>query len=382
MTDIRTLMERTNAHRGFIGAGYTDQLPQYTLTEAVSQLPCIIVEGQIGMIAVQKPIRGNLSETAIQHLQESALGTLTDKVEAFFQRMLKWIRSIIAKLKVQIDRINLTGEDLFKKYADKLGKDADYRDLEYNGYKFAQGSKVIFSLKDNFDVNIEAFVKQGLQKAGIPSVTLPHEFSMKMRNLARKIPDGQALAKEKYEEISDEIDRITDLSREERSTAMASVLVGRTLNDGWDEDLHEKCWGEKGPIRYGTDMFSPHVIGQVLKDKSLSECMEGYQRLERAIQDYRSRLKGEIADLWDEFYQVTDTVSLPGNLSCQALINRYYNTYIGCVSDALIATTRIKALKVNFHTEMHRQAVSMLVRLVNKGEGPVNDNYTGEDEWA
>lgn len=110
--------------------------------------------------------------------------------------------------------------------------------------------------------------------------------------------------------------------------------------------------------------------------------MEGYRRLERAIQDYRGRLKGELADLWDEFYATTDTLNLPGNLSAQSMIARYYNVYIGCVSDALNAATRLKSLKVSFHTDMHHQAVSMLVKLVNGGKDLVNDSYTGEEVFA
>ena len=383
MTDIKTLMENTGAHRGFIGAEYVDRLGHLTLIEATSQLPCIVAESQIGFTTGARSIRAGLNESTIQVIQESALGTLRDKIEAFFQRMLKWIRSIIAKLKVQIDRIKLSGAELFEKYADKLGKDADYRELTYEGYRFAQGSKTIFALKDNFDANIEDLVKSGLQKAGITKVTLPHEFGIILRGLARKVPVGDTLPDDKVEAIRNEIDDITDMSRDERVAAMASVLAGRTMSENWEDDIRDAAWGEKGPIRYGTDMFSPQVIGQVLKDKYLSECLEGYRRLEKSIQDYRSRLKGELANLWDEFYQTTDSNNLPGNLGAQSLINRYYSVYISCVTDALGAATRLKALKVSFYTDMHRQAVSMLVRLVNKGAGPVNDNYTGEeDEWA
>lgn len=382
MTDIKTLMEASGMHKGFLGAEYVDRLPHLTLIEATSQLPCIVVEEQINMMSVGRPVRTNLSEAAMQSINESALGTLKDKVEAFFQRMLKWVRSIIAKLKVHIDRINLTGEELFKKYVDKLGKDSDYHGITFNGYRFAAGSKIIYDIKDSFDANIEELVKNGLHRLGIQHVMLPHEFGIRMKGLARKVPEGQTISKDVVDEINDGIDRITDLTHEERTTAMASVLSGRAMVDGWEDDLRSRCWGEKGPINYGTDMFIPRVIGKVLKDDALGECMEGYRRLERAIQDYRGRLKGELADLWDEFYVTTDTLNLPGNLSAQSMIARYYNVYIGCVSDALNAATRLKSLKVSFHTDMHHQAVSMLVKLVNGGKDLVNDSYTGEEVFA
>lgn len=370
MTDLRNLMESTRMYAGFNGAECIDRLPQLSLLEATSQLPCIIVESQIDLLSMRRPTRGNLSEAAAMTLNEGALTNLKEKVDAFFERMLKWIQSIIAKLKVQIDRIKLTGEDLYKKYADKLGTDSDYAGITFKGYRFAEGSKTIYSLQDNFDTNVENLVQRGLQRAGVSGkVLLPHDFGIMMKGLARKIPEGQSLAKEKYDEISESIDQITDLSREERSAAMASLLAGRDLGEDWESELHRRCWGEKGPIRYGTDMFHPRVIGQVLKDRSLFECMDGYEKLRSTIRDYRTRLRGELSDLWDEFYTNTDAAILPGNLSTQALINRYYSVYISCVGDALHAATQLKNLKVAFYTEMHRQAIAMLVRLVNKGDG-------------
>ena len=382
MTDIRALMENTNGHRGFLGAEYIDSFPGMTLTEAASHLPCIVVESQIEMLPSSRTMRIGLDENAIQALQESALGTLKDKIEAFFAPLLKWIRSIIAKLKVHIDKKKLTGEELYRKYADRLDKDAAYQNVTFNGYRFGAGSKAIRNIRDSFDINIEGFVKSGLEHAGIHNVILPRDFGTRLRALARKIPEGETISKEKQSEISEDIDSITDLARDERVTAMASVLAGRTLPNDWEDSIRDAAWGEKGEIQYGTDMFNPRMIGLVLKDNSLSDCLEGYRRLERAIKDYRGRLKGELADLWDEFYSTTDTLTLPGNLSTQALINRYYNAYISCVADALNAATRLKSIKVDFYTQMHKQAVSMLVRLVNHGAGPVNDSYSGEEDWA
>lgn len=383
MHNIQYLLEGTNAARGFIGSEIRDDLPHLSLTEAVSQLPCIIVESQSAFARSRFTDRRSINEAAgVVPLTEAAIGTLKERIDRFFERMLKWIRSIIAKLKIQIQKIYLSSEDLYNRYADKLGTDADYRELTFEGYRFAQGSKTIFALKDNFDMDIEGLIRQGLQKAGVRNVMLPAAFGREMNQIARKTPEGEMVDPDQVEDLVDRINEISDLDRDDRSTAMASILTGRTMVGDWEADIRRQAWGEKGEIHYGSDMFTPKLIGQVLKDKSLSECLAGYQKLERAIMNYRSNLKAEIQDLYSRYLEETNVMNLAGNLSAHMIVNRYYNAYISVVSDALDATARLKAIKVSFHTEMRRQAVAMLIKLVNKGAEPVNDNYTGEEDWT
>ena len=124
MRNMCNLLESTNMARGFTGGQAVDRLPHLTLIEAATQLPCIIVESQIDFIQARTSDHRAISEATTEILIEASIGTIRDKVEAFFERVLKWIRSIIAKLKVQVERITLSGQELYEKYADKLGKGA------------------------------------------------------------------------------------------------------------------------------------------------------------------------------------------------------------------------------------------------------------------
>lgn len=380
MKSAQTLVSMA-ANQGFLGGSYPDQLPHLTLTEAVNRLPTIIMEAQMDFITDYGRTRKVLSEATTGVILESAIDTLKTKIETFFENILKWVRSIIAKLKIQVERIYLTGQELYEKYKDKLGTDADYRELVFEGYRFAAGSGIIDSLKDNYDANIESLVKSGLNKAGINNVKLPRQFSYELIQLANQTPSGQKIDADKSAELNEYINDMIDVGHSERSAAMASVLAGRTLQAGWEEEVHRQAYGEKGPIRYGSDMFHPRVIGQVLRDNTLSNCIDGYYKLESSIRDYRSVLKGELSRVWEEFYEYTDSGNMPGNLSATALINKYYSAYISAVSDALNAAIKLKAIKINYFVDMRKQAVSMLIKMVNTSAGVVNDSADSEEDF-
>ena len=147
MISLDKLMNLSEAATGFKGGSIVDELPGLSLTEATAGLPVVILESQIELnesvmaqneALVESVIVGLQSGTQadVDSLTEGAFETLVNKIKAFFEKLRKWVNSIIAKLTVQIDKMRLSGTQMLAKYKDSKMLNHSFEDLTVNGYKF------------------------------------------------------------------------------------------------------------------------------------------------------------------------------------------------------------------------------------------------------
>ena len=133
------LLALSEASTGYVGGTYVDEMPHLTLEECVSSLTESILADQISLYESNMKqndslVEATLSGGNIDALVEMSFQSIKDKVSAFFQKILKFFKSIIAKLKLQIDKIRMSGQQLYSKYKnDPRLRTTDYSDLTFEG---------------------------------------------------------------------------------------------------------------------------------------------------------------------------------------------------------------------------------------------------------
>lgn len=416
--NIAELMALSEA-AGFSGgsASFVDEYPHMSLSECVAALPMFIVESQIEGIestrqyneamvecAMESMRSGVIDESAVMELNEKGLDSIKTAVKNFFARIKKFIDSIVAKLKVAIDKIRLSGKQLWSKY----GNDPDLKDtsklknLTYDGYKFAEssfktgdfdgpkGAEDLIKAAYGGDAFTPDKAKSKFNDAR--KYTVDYKSGMSERE-ARELADkkdtsvGGGTMTAQYKKGSDEhlaaidalIEKLGELSSKERSTKMAEALSGQNgLGEDWREELRKKLWGDKVTMTYGKDGFELKAVGELLSNPTdLDNVRLEYEKLRKSVGDYETDLNKDL----DEYTKNS------GDKNAASVINgkiaSYYSKYMEAIKDAYGVITGIKGIRVDYERKKAEQARSMFGMMISaakkKAKPDNNDVEIDED---
>lgn len=386
MLELNKLMALSESSGGFTGGSYVDELPDMSLDEAVNMLPVIIVESQIELTDSRMHHNNLLVEATVS---AAAMGTEPDfgpivemsfedikkKIKAFFDKIIKFLKSIINKLSLQIDKMRMSGHQLYEKYKDsKLLQGKSFKDLTFNGYKI-MGKDDIFADTKKFES--EPGIRELIKKA-IPGCVDYDEFG-------KTYKAGIAVDSKAENPLVKATEKLSGITQADRQVAMAKLLTGeKSLTAGdWEGAIKKKLYGEKVDIAYGKDGFTLDALAAMLKDPAdLNAIKEAYARVEKAAHEFHDKIQRAIDDLSSQSDKLE---SAKGDNSAKtnrnSLVSSYYSAYMGVVSDSYAAINKVQSLKYNFQKTRYDQAKQMFGKMLSwKSEKKDNNDASDVDE--
>ncbi len=386
MLELNKLMALSESSGGFTGGSYVDELPDMSLDEAVNMLPVIIVESQIELTDSRMHHNNLLVEATVS---AAAMGTEPDfgpivemsfedikkKIKAFFDKIIKFLKSIINKLSLQIDKMRMSGHQLYEKYKDsKLLQGKSFKDLTFNGYKI-MGKDDIFADTKKFES--EPGIRELIKKA-IPGCVDYDEFG-------KTYKAGIAVDSKAENPLVKATEKLSGITQADRQVAMAKLLTGeKSLTAGdWEGAIKKKLYGEKVDIAYGKDGFTLDALAAMLKDPAdLNAIKEAYARVEKAAHEFHDKIQRAIDDLSSQSDKLE---SAKGDNSAKtnrnSLVSSYYSAYMGVVSDSYAVINKVQSLKYNFQKTRYDQAKQMFGKMLSwKSEKKDNNDASDVDE--
>ena len=386
MLELNKLMALSESSGGFTGGSYVDELPDMSLDEAVNMLPVIIVESQIELTDSRMHHNNLLVEATVS---AAAMGTEPDfgpivemsfedikkKIKAFFDKIIKFLKSIINKLSLQIDKMRMSGHQLYEKYKDsKLLQGKSFKDLTFNGYKI-MGKDDIFADTKKFES--EPGIRELIKKA-IPGCVDYDEFG-------KTYQAGIAVDSKAENPLVKATEKLSGITQADRQVAMAKLLTGeKSLTAGdWEGAIKKKLYGEKVDIAYGKDGFTLDALAAMLKDPAdLNAIKEAYARVEKAAHEFHDKIQRAIDDLSSQSDKLE---SAKGDNSAKtnrnSLVSSYYSAYMGVVSDSYAVINKVQSLKYNFQKTRYDQAKQMFGKMLSwKSEKKDNNDASDVDE--
>lgn len=386
MLELNKLMALSESSGGFTGGSYVDELPDMSLDEAVNMLPVIIVESQIELTDSRMHHNNLLVEATVS---AAAMGTEPDfgpivemsfedikkKIKAFFDKIIKFLKSIINKLSLQIDKMRMSGHQLYEKYKDsKLLQGKSFKDLTFNGYKI-MGKDDIFADTKKFES--EPGIRELIKKA-IPGCVDYDEFG-------KTYKAGIAVDSKAENPLVKATEKLSGITQADRQVAMAKLLTGeKSLTAGdWEGAIKKKLYGEKVDIAYGKDGFTLDALAAMLKDPAdLNAIKEAYARVEKAAHEFHDKIQRAIDDLSSQSDKLE---SAKGDNSAKtnrnSLVSSYYSAYMGVVSDSYAVINKVQSLKYNFQKTRYDQAKQMFGKMLSwKSKKKDNNDASDVDE--
>ena len=401
LTKLMSLAEAS----GFAGgsAGYVDEYPSMSLSECVAALPMFIMESQaigfdetrrhndliVEAVAEAMNSGSPINESTMNALNEGALDTIKAKVSAFFEKIKKFIQSIIAKLNVFIDRMRMTGQQLWAKY----GKDKDLQDTEklkdltFDGYKF--GEATFNSAEFDNPQGAPNLVKKAYGDDAVLPEKAMDKLMVAISDPHKKNPQQEGESKEDAydrrgtEVLDSMIEKLGDLTSAERASKMAVALTGKNgLGDDWAEALRKELWGDKFTFTYGGDGFDLNSVGKTLSNPvNLDAIRDEYKKLEKAVGDYEKSLKNEL-DTYTKNFGSSESAYDKTRL---AKATAYFNKYMEAIKDAYAVITGVKKIRSDYEQAKYKQARNMFSKMIGaakaggKKETDTNDVEVDDD---
>ena len=368
------LLALSEASTGYVGGTYVDEMPHLTLEECVSSLTESILADQISLYENNMKqndslVEATLSGGNIDTLVEMSFQSIKDKVSAFFQKILKFFKSIIAKLKLQIDKIRMSGQQLYSKYKnDPRLRTTDYSDLTFEGYKFSD--KEIFTAASKYETDAKSLIKDVIGKDVI-------DF-------------GNATNSESAEAMEKLTEKLKDISREDRVVNMAKALTGESgLSAGsWETDLKKELYGDKETLRYNSD-WSLSTIAPILeKAPELSKIVDEYTKIENGVNRYKKETEDSLKELEKSYSDQNKNIPAgeadkepnKSNMKLQSATTAFINAYIAVINDSYSTISRIKQIKLDYVKAKNNQAKQMFAKMLSyKGKKDNNDASDFED---
>jgi hypothetical protein len=376
-------MAISEAATGFYGGPARDELPGMSLDEATSYFPVVIMESQMefqdtvaannqAMVeSVTNAIRYGSSYDA-QALTEGAFDTLVTKIKAFFDKLHKWVSSIIAKLKVYIDKVRMNGAQMKSKYHGSKMLNKSFEGLIINGYDFKKANtKATFKNMDNYTGDIQGLLMTAVKKID-PNFSSPKDFENANRS---KMVAGDASVKAAYEDEKSKIKKVKDLSSSKRKFEMAKLLVdgisGKT-DDSWYEYLNKTIYGDKVDLKAGKD-FTLDDVESALDGVDLKEIQDQYERMRSAIASDKDELTRHVDQFKD--WRENDSTATEDERAKRsradtdegkypALVNEYYEVYMSLYSDATAVVNSIEDVHMKFEKQKINQAKTIYAKML------------------
>lgn len=379
---IAELMALTEASNGFVGGSYVDEMPHLTLTECIGGLNTMLLESQLEMAEDTISQNDALVEAAVSVMQggstehyedliEMSFADIKAKVKKIFEAIKNFLRSIISKLTVQIDKIRMKGSQLYAKYKDSKLLNKDFSKMTVTGYKFA-GDK-LFPSAASFDQDVEKLI------TGVyPKVTVPSEFTNKINEAKKTAKDGtESTSVSNKTAIQKVIDDLKDQSAKSQALAMAKKLIGyNDMAEGsWESDVKKKIYGEKTELKYGTDFDMKKIGEQLESPKNLELIKDEYKKLEAGVSTYEGNLQRELD-------KITSNEGDKHSSDYVALASAYYNAYMSMVNNAYGVISKVKGIKVGYEQEKDKQAKMIFGKMLSYKAGKENADASEDEVFA
>lgn len=392
-SDLKALSE---ASTGFVGGTGVDYFPELSLTEATAALPIAIMECQCEQISdinkynqalmettMSSMTMGGLNESAMDMLTEAASGGLKQRVTSFFDKILKFIRSILEKLKFQINRMTMSGKKLWSTYKDSARAKAteNFKNFTYNGYKNMLGEdKVTFTSAAKYDKadGGEELINDVLKNA---KIGIDHLVVMSDVEYTNNDENGVKAGKMTNSEetnaaIKEDKKVLTDLESGEVKAKMAEKLTGITgLDTDWKETVTERLYGDKEDLTYGTD-FNITQIGEICsKPQDLEKIANEYAKFESGVNAWKKKVEGAVSKLEKGKDKAEGDVNRAGYT---AMIESM-NAYLARLNDAYAVISEVKNLRVTYYKAKNTQAQTILAKLLALGGKKTKKSDEDED---
>lgn len=344
MVDFTKLMALSEAASGFNGGSYVDEMPNYTLDEAICGLPMMIMENQIAMYdevsdhneAIIEAVVTSIQtgdNSAIESINEGAIKWIIEKARAAFEKIKKFLMSIIVKIKAFFISRKKKGEEIFKKYADKIDP-AKCKDKTFKGYKFDNDPGKVSSKTINSIIN------------SMPKYSVFRDGFKNTKNTA-----------------ADKIKEISETSRSERQRDFATAYTGVKLSspDNWVDELRTHYYGAttkqgdagKIDMKFGEGCFTVERIKQMLiNNDGLKDLLEGYNKLLEDVNKNLDAVESAKKTIGDE-----DTDK-------NANMSAYCQAYLDLYTDAQNACSSVHAIIKQYYDSQWTQATQMLMTIV------------------
>lgn len=378
--DFSTLLGLTESSGGFYGGSYYDELPNLPLDECMGVMATVTQQNWLD--GLQETSRQNeaLVEATVSAMYsgstyqmhsivESAWETFKAKVKKVFEAIRKFLRSIIEKIKLQINKIRMNGHQLYEKYKDSnLIRGKNFKGLEVEGYRFTTNTG-LFPNASKYETD---------------DITVLLDELVKGRNLK-----GSSRGNE-VEEIKTETEGIKDFSASDRQCRMAEILTGSTkLNSGtWESDLKKELYGDKVTLKHGTD-FTLDSVAALLKDPAnLDAILSEYEKVENGVNRSRTAFERsvdemvkDIQDTREPHRGTEDPKERKENDDADAYVSAalaYKDALLGMTNDAYGVINRVKNIKWNFQKAKIDQAKTIFSKMLSYKE-PKNQNNSAGD---
>ena len=388
MINFGELMALSEASTGFSGGSSYDTMPDLSLTEATAALPMWLAQERMnGYLTVAAHNESmveaviSMNESAINDLNESAFETIKTKIVNFFKKILAFLKGIINKLKVQIDKIRMSGKQLWSKYGKLVTSNIDkYKDFTVEGYENMLGdSKVAFTKASDYDgaEGGEKLIVAAVGDAGVVPSAARSKFEKmssdmidKHHNAAMSSEGGPDREKADSKVMSDqdnEIDKIVSkLSEEDTSdieARMVQKLTGMSnLGSNWKEEVRKELYGTKGNLTYGTD-FTAEKIGQICQNPAdLDKIATEYSNFEKGVKAYEKKLNSELKEV-ERIKDNKDTSAVYGHML--AKVSSYYTAYIKHLNVAYATISQVKSIRTTYESAKAAQAKMILGKMIS-----------------
>lgn len=387
--NFSALLEAVDGSRGYYGGAIHDEMPAMSLDECFAAASLGIMNSHLDIISNTAETNGALIEATInsigtgntyelQSIIEGAIDTLKEKVKAIFAKIKKFLESIISKLALTINKIRMTGHQLYTKYKDSkmiIGK--NFKDMEVEGYEFT--GKDLFTPGSKYDSGVEPLIEAliGAEKK-------------KAEDLYNKAVENYSDSA--YDAAKDAIDEIKDLSPAEVQFRMVNQLVtcGSSLSESnWQSDLKKELgMHEKKTLKYAKD-FTLDTVAMLLKEPAeLEKIKEEYETLARAVEKDRDAFTRRMEkDYATASKKIADNT--PGKTEADRTNNANQSKVLGLLSSmkeellkhynaGYAVINQVKNIKYNFEKAKVDQAKVIFSKMLSYKE-PKNDNNSAGD---
>ncbi|MCM1230056.1 MAG: hypothetical protein NC489_07985 [Ruminococcus flavefaciens] len=392
-SQLRTLAEGAT---GYTGGSFRDEMPELSLTEAMARLPIVCLENQRELISLSDEQNTALVEAAVSAINtgnsfdatpivEASLEGIKKKISEVFAKIKKFIRSIIDKLKLAIDKMKMSGHQLWSKYGDSAALKQDFSKAEFTitGYKFSKEG-VLGNLSQYDSIQgIESLIKGAIKGGAV----LPKEFNdeiTKTNGSARTNYDdykdstkGEARTKSKI------VENLKNSSTKEREKAIVSAITGIQLSgEDWQSALRKKIYGEKVEIKVGKDGFTVDAIRGILGgDNKLDQIKEEYTHLESTVGEYEDQLNKELDSIKTK---ISDNLSGTDNKTSENnalnIVSQYYTAYVSIVNQTISLISAVKNINWSYEKARYDQAKAMLGKMLSYKAPNNNSDASDVDE--
>lgn len=377
MSMISSLLSLSGAGTGYAGGKCVDEMPHLSMTEACAEFPVAICEMQREFAFMDRNHNDAMVEAVVNSamygtdidtdaLMESAFDTLKTKVTAFFEKILKFIRSIKAKIQMYIDKATMSGKQLVARYKEQVNK-KDLDGLTMTGYEFTADSFENEVKKASSSEDIIKLVSTAVGKDVKNPIGLNY---------------GSYKAGEEPEDIKKDIEVINDASADTRVGNIVKELTGGKVDTKSDikGELKKYLYGgtDKKEMKYGSTygnggfVFTREKTVSYLENPvDLTKIRESYDALQRAAEDQKKTFTTSLEKMQKDKDNASDENAQRG---MQAAIT-YFNAFLKVLSDCYTAINLVRDAKVRVAQEKEKQYRNAFSKMMTYKKSKDNSDF-------